>query len=540
MDRGYARGPPVTDHAQAVRDRRVLLLPPTPRDGVTTCQLLEKAGIACDTVHSVPAMVRELSRGGGVLLLPEEAIAGTEVELLRVLAEQPPWSDLPILVMTRPGADSAYAAHAVRVLSNVTLLERPLQVATLVSAVRTALRARERQYQIRAHLAERAKVVETLREADRRKDEFLATLGHELRNPLSPLLTSLHLLKRSGGSKRVVTKSVEVMERQIHFLVRLVDDLLEMSRITRGVIDVTMQPLDLSMIVNAAIESSRPFVEGGRHELIFNAPGDPVTVEGDSVRLTQVFANLINNAAKYTDVGGHIWVDISCAGSDAAVKVRDDGIGIAPEHLSSVFDMFTQVNRSDRRTQGGLGIGLTLVRSLVKVHRGSVSARSDGIGRGTTFEVRLPLVLDRQPSVESSDVLGTFPNCRVLVVDDNQDAGDMLGLLLTSLQATVRTVHSGPEALATIDEFDPDVVLLDIGMPFMDGYEVARRIRARRGKNLRLIALTGWGQEEDVRRAERAGFDHHLVKPPDLQKLGQLLSGVLAERGHHVTGGTAG
>jgi CheY-like chemotaxis protein len=297
-----------------------------------------------------------------------------------------------------------------------------------------------------------------------------------------------------------------------------------------------MQPLDLSAIVSAAIESSRPVVESGRHQLTFNASEEPPIVEGDSVRLTQVFANLINNAAKYTDVGGHIWVDVDRRGTDAVVTIRDDGIGIAPEHLSSVFEMFTQVNRSDRRAQGGLGIGLTLVRSLTQAHHGSVVARSEGIGRGTTFEVRLPLVLDQQPWREEPGVLGTFPDCRVLVVDDNHDAGDTLGMLLTSLHATVRTVHSGPEALATIDEFDPEVVLLDIGMPFMDGYEVARRIRARRGKGVRLIALTGWGQEEDIRRAERAGFDHHLVKPPDLEKLGKLLH--LNGR-QHATGETA-
>jgi signal transduction histidine kinase/CheY-like chemotaxis protein len=514
----------VTEQIQAVRDRRVLVLPPTPRDGVITRQLLAKAGIAADTVPTMSAAVRELSRGAGVLLLPEEAIAAGEVDLLRVLGQQPPWSDLPILIMTRPGADSAYAAHAVRVLSNVTLLERPLQVATLVSAVRTGLRARERQYQIRAHLAERAEALESLKVADRRKDEFLATLGHELRNPLSPLLTSLHLLKQSGGSKRILTQAVTVMERQVRFLVRLVDDLLEISRITRGVIDVTMKPLDLSAIVNAAIESSRPFVESGRHELILTGPAQTPMVEGDAVRLTQVFANLINNAAKYTEVGGHIWIDISCQGNEAVVSVRDDGIGIAPENLSAVFDMFTQVNRSDRRTQGGLGIGLTLVRSLVAVHRGSVIARSEGSGCGTTFEVRLPLVLDQLPRVEEPSVIGSFPNCRVLVVDDNQDAGDMLGMLLSARDASVRTAHSGPEALEMIDEFGPDVVLLDIGMPLMDGYEVARRIRARLGKAVRLIALTGWGQEDDVRRAERAGFDHHLVKPPDLQKLGQWLT----------------
>ena len=516
--------------AQALRDRRVLVLPPTPRDGSVTGQLLSRAGIATETVQSMNAAAREVQRGAAALLLPEEAVGGGEGELLRVLREQPPWSDLPILVMTRPGADSAYTAHVVRVLSNVTLLERPLHVATLVSAIRTALRARERQYQIREHLAERATAVETLKEADRRKDEFLATLGHELRNPLSPLLTSLYLLKRSGSSRRLVARTVAVMERQVHFLVRLVDDLLEISRITRGVIDVTMQPLDLNAIVNAAIESSRPFVESGRHQLILTSPADPIIVKGDSVRLTQVFANLINNAAKYTDVGGHIWIDVRCQDSEAVVAVRDDGIGIAPEHLSAVFDMFTQVNRSDRRTQGGLGIGLTLVRSLVDVHRGSVAARSEGIGTGTTFEVRLPLALDQQACAPEPTTLGPFPMCRVLVVDDNHDAGDMLGMLLKSLHATVRTVHSGPEALAVIDEFDPEVVLLDIGMPFMDGYEVARRIRARRGKDVCLIALTGWGQEEDVQRAERAGFDHHLVKPPDIEKLGKLLAQV------HVVG----
>jgi CheY-like chemotaxis protein len=237
-----------------------------------------------------------------------------------------------------------------------------------------------------------------------------------------------------------------------------------------------------------------------------------------------VFANLINNAAKYTDVGGHIWINARCDGGEAVVTVRDDGIGIAPEYLSAVFDMFTQVNRSDRRTQGGLGIGLTLVRSLVAVHHGSVVARSEGVGHGTTFEVRLPLVADQQPPAEAPGNAWSFPGCRVLIVDDNEDAGDTLGILLQTLHAEVRTVRNGPAALATIDGFDPDVVLLDIGMPFMDGYEVARRIRISRGENVLLIALTGWGQEEDVRRAEHAGFDHHLVKPPDLEKLGTLLS----------------
>ena len=522
------------DDEQAHRDRRVLVLPPTTRDGSTTCELLTRAGIAAEIVPTVGVIACELQRGAAAVFLPEEAIAAGERELLRVLEEQPPWSDLPILVLTHRGADSANAARAVRLLGNVTLLERPLQVATLISAIRTALRARERQYQIRAHLAERARAVESLKKDDRRKDEFLATLGHELRNPLSPLLTSIHLLKMSGASKQLVPKTVEVMERQVQFLVRLVDDLLEISRITRGVIDVTMQPLELGAILSAAIDSSRPVVDSARHELIVHGPDESVIVEGDPVRLTQVFANLINNAAKYTDIGGHIWIDAHCEGGEAVITVRDDGIGIAPEHLSAVFDMFTQVNRSDRRTQGGLGIGLTLVRSLVAAHHGSVVARSEGVGRGTKFEVRLPLVADRQPSAESPGNVWSFPDCRVLIVDDNDDAGDTLGTLLGTLQADVRTVRTGPDALAIIDEFDPDVVLLDIGMPFMDGYEVARRIRLKRGGSVVLIALTGWGQDEDVRRADLAGFDHHLVKPPDLEKLGKLLRRALP-RSHSIS-----
>jgi signal transduction histidine kinase len=512
------------DSEQTLRDRRLLVLPPTSRDGTTTRELLAKAGIEAEVVPTMRSMAREIGCGAAAVLLPEEAVAVAEGELKHVLAEQPPWSDLPVLVLTRPGADSVNVDHAVRVLGNVTLLERPLHMVTLLSAIRTALRARERQYQIRAHLAERATAVETLRAADRRKDEFLATLGHELRNPLSPLLTSLHLLKESVASKNVVAHTVTVMERQVRYLVRLVDDLLEMSRITRGVIDVTLAPLDLGTLISAAVESSRPLVESSRNELVVTCPDEPLIVEGDSIRLTQVFANLINNAAKYTDVGGHIWIDASQQGGEAVVTVRDDGIGIATEHLSSIFEMFTQVDRSARRAQGGLGIGLTLVRSLVAVHHGSVVATSDGVGCGTTFEVRLPLVRDCLPAEKPPDHLRSFPTCRVLVVDDNRDAGDMLGMLLRTLQATVHTVRSGAEALAVLDEFDPEVVLLDIGMPLMDGYEVARRIRAARGQSVLLIALTGWGQEEDVRRAERAGFDHHLVKPPDIEKLGRLMS----------------
>jgi signal transduction histidine kinase/CheY-like chemotaxis protein len=424
-----------------------------------------------------------------------------------------------VLVLTRQGADSADASLAVSALGNVTLLERPVRVATLVSTVRTALRARERQYQIRRHLAE-------LRDADQRKDEFLATLGHELRNPLSPLLTSLELLRLSAPDDPKIGRVVGVMQRQASHLVRLVDDLLEVSRITRGLIEVQGEPVELAEVIAAAVETSRPVIEASAHQLIVDVPAEPLTVLGDSVRLTQVFANLLNNAAKYTDPGGTIELTLRHTRHTAFICVRDTGIGIDREHLSSVFDMFTQVSRSDRRTQGGLGIGLTLVRSLVALHGGSVTASSEGRGRGSTFEVRLPLAAAEEKTEHGTNGHKGFEGWRVLLVDDNQDATETLQTLLESLGAEVAAAGNGRDALAQFERFEPDAVLLDIGMPGMDGYEVARRIRAMpAGSGTPLIALTGWGQQEDIRRCFEAGFDHHLVKPLDVDKLWEIVAG---------------
>ncbi len=329
---------------------------------------------------------------------------------------QPPWSDLPVLILTRPGADSAETEEAVRTLGNVTLLERPVRLATLVSAVRTAIRARDRQYQIREHLAERARAEESLRLADQRKDEFLATLGHELRNPLSPLLAALHLLRAAGPQDPVVTRVSAVMERQIDHLVRLVDDLLEVSRITRGLIEMQREVLDLGWIVHSAIDTSRPALDAAGHQLSVDLPAETLNVYGDAVRLTQVFANLLTNAAKYTNDGGQIRIRARRVGDRAVVSVSDNGIGIAPEQLTSVFDMFTQLDRSNRRAQGGLGIGLTLVKSLVAMHGGRVEARSPGLGRGSEFVLELPVVDARtlQPATSKppEGVSSTPHSCR--------------------------------------------------------------------------------------------------------------------------------
>ena len=508
------------------RDSRVLVLVPTSKDASVTRTLLSSNGIPLEVCTTFEALVQDLRQGAAAILLPEEAVSPAHNRALRtILAEQPPWSDLPVLLLTRRGADSAALDEAVGTFGNVTLLERPVRGATLLSAVRTAIRARERQYQIRGHLEDRARAEEFLRLADQRKDEFLATLGHELRNPLAPLLTGLQLIKLAGVQDPTAARVTAVMERQINHLVRLVDDLLEVSRITRGVIDLQKEPLDLASIVRSAIDTSRPAVDAARHELTVDVPSEPIAVTGDAVRLTQVFANLLTNAAKYTNAGGHIWLTVRKEGERAIVSVRDNGIGIAPAQLASVFDMFTQVDRSSRRSQGGLGIGLTLVRSLVAIHGGRVEARSAGLGAGSEFIVDLPILIGRRVRTHNARSLAPFPPRRILIVDDNRDAGETLGALLSGLGATVSVADSGPAALEILETFQPDAVLMDIGMPEMDGYEVSRRIRADpdRGRVL-LIALTGWGQEDDQRRSRAAGFDHHLVKPPDVDKLRDLLT----------------
>jgi signal transduction histidine kinase/CheY-like chemotaxis protein len=508
------------------RDLRFVIMAPTVRDGEITAGLLGGAGIdtvRCSELHQV---VRELDEGAAAVMIGEEHLfAGVKSPLAAWLSRQPPWSDLPILILTRPGADSPEASEAWRTLGNVTLLERPTRVSTLLSAAQTAIRARSRQYQIRGHLTERLKNEQALRNADRRKDEFLATLGHELRNPLAPISNSLEILKLSGAFQDTRTlQACAVMERQVHHLNRLVDDLLEVSRITRGVIEVKKETLDLTAIVKAAIETSRPVLDNLRHELTTHFEPDAMCVGGDPVRLTQVFANLLNNAAKYTNHGGRIAVTTRRDDGEAVVTVTDNGIGIAPSQLGQVFDMFMQVDRSTRRSQGGLGIGLTLVKSLVSMHGGTVEARSEGPGLGSEFIVRLPLV--QSPAIAAaSRSIEPLPARRILIVDDSRDGGESLAMLLRVLGGEVALAHSGRMALECVESFHPDVVLLDIGMPGMDGYEVARRIRANpANRHISLIALTGWGQDEDRKRSAAAGFNHHLVKPADIEQLRQLLT----------------
>jgi PAS domain S-box-containing protein len=646
----------VREHPSPSLERRVLILAPTGRDAELTRGVLAEAGIRSTVCDDLASMISEINAGAGLLLLSEEALA-SEVHLAYLgdrLMRQPPWSDLPILMLAHHGADSSQVRKAVRTLGNVTLLERPVRVAALVTAALTALRARQRQYHAREHLqeldtvaqalsesegrlkalfsnaavgmaeitgdgrfelvndalcrilgesrqrllgrslgqvahgeeregligelqrlvrgerdalvqelrflrrdgeaiwvklavslardrgntdvrgvavvediTERKHAEEDLREADRRKDEFLATLAHELRNPLAPIRNSLHIFRMRGIHDPTIERVTEMMERQVAHMVRMVDDLLEVSRVSRGKIELRRERVDLAGVLRSAVDTSLPLIEAGKHKLTVDIPEGPLMLDADPVRLSQVFANLLNNSAKYTPQGGEVGVSVKVEDGHAVVCVRDNGEGIPPQMLGRVFNMFTQVN-TGARAQGGLGIGLTLARTLVHLHGGTIEAFSKGNNTGCEFLVRLPLsVAANEPAAQTASATSLAPARmkRVLVVDDNQDAADSLGMLLQFLGAEVRVVHDGRSALAAMRANKPEVVLLDLGMPGMNGLEVARVMREDPAlAGITLVALTGWGQREDRRRTHEAGFDYHLVKPADLSALQSILA----------------
>ena len=390
---------------------------------------------------------------------------------------------------------------------------------------------------------ENTRLYQALRDADRRKDEFLATLAHELRNPLAPIRNALQILKMPRVDAATVGRSRDMMERQVHQLVRLVDDLLDVSRVMRGKIELRKERVELATVLARAVETVQPVIDAQGHELAVALSPESLPLDADPVRLAQVVGNLLTNAAKYTEPNGHIWMTASREDGQAVLRVRDDGIGIAPDVLPHVFDLFVQVDHAAARSQGGLGIGLTLVKNLVEMHGGAVEARSAGLGKGSEFTVRLPLSTGTAQTATGSEPgldapLVSPSGHRLLVVDDNQDAADSLAMLLRLQGHEVRVAHSGPAALEMTKGYAPDVVFLDIGMPGMDGYEVARRLRQTPGlETTVLAALTGWGQQEDRRRTAEAGFDYHLVKPPEPKAVDGILAD-LKRTGVRRTGGS--
>jgi PAS domain S-box-containing protein len=373
-----------------------------------------------------------------------------------------------------------------------------------------------------------------LREADRRKDEFLAMLAHELRNPLAPILSAVEVLERLDPRQtEQAAKSRAIVARQVQHMKRLLDDLLDISRVSQGKIQLNKAPVELGSLLLQAVEISRPVLAEKRHMLSLALAPEPLALQADPTRLVQVFANLLNNAAKYTDSGGHIALAVSTEGDEAVVCVRDDGMGMSPELLARAFDLFVQETRSLDRSQGGLGVGLTMVRTLVKMHGGSVSAASDGPGRGSEFVVRLPLASEAEASAPASAPLATGArerSLRVLVVDDNVDAAGSIGVLLEQMGHEVMVAYDGPGALAAAAVVAPELVLLDIGLPGMDGYAVAEQLRGAGHDRATLVALTGYGQEEHLRRSKEAGFDRHLVKPLDFDALGEVAAQAAARR----------
>jgi signal transduction histidine kinase/ActR/RegA family two-component response regulator len=374
--------------------------------------------------------------------------------------------------------------------------------------------SKRQEQEMRERLAE-------LAEADNQKNDFLAMLGHELRNPLAPIRNALHILKMPGASDQAVAQAREAMERQVQHVVRLVDDLLDVSRIMRAKIDLRKEVTDLASIIGSAVETAQPVIDAQGHELTVSMPKKKIPVEADVVRMAQVISNLLMNAAKYTDHAGRIWLTVERDGPSAAlIRVKDSGIGIAPELLPRVFDLFVQGHRSLARSQGGLGIGLTLAKNLVEMHGGTIAAHSEGLGQGSEFVIRLPVKANKrvdpghQTPPKSTHVQG--PARRILVVDDNVDAAELTATLLSMWGHEVRTLHDGPSVLTATESFQPELILLDIGLPGMSGYDVARELRQRPAcKGIVLAAMTGYGQDKDRNKSQEAGFDYHLTKPID-------------------------
>jgi PAS domain S-box-containing protein len=390
-------------------------------------------------------------------------------------------------------------------------------------------------------VTERKRLEDTLRglaadlsEADRRKNEFLAMLAHELRNPLAPISNAARALRMRGRDGDAVRSASEMLERQVSQMARLVDDLLDMSRITRGKIELRRERIELAVIIDQAIEAARPLCRSMNHELTVELPPEPIHMDADPTRVAQVVGNLLNNGCKFTDKGGHIWLTVAREGEHAVIRVRDNGIGIAAAQLPRVFEMFEQVDTSLERSRDGLGIGLTLVKTLVEMHGGTVEARSEGIGRGSEFIVRLPIVVETAKT--ESATTATQPEAvvgrRVLIVDDNVDGAESLAMLLELAGHMTQKAHDGLEALDAAEQFRPDAILLDIGLPLLNGYEVCHRIRQEPwGKEIVLVALTGWGQEEDRHRSREAGFNAHMVKPVNHDGLLKLLAAVPSTEG---------
>lgn len=508
---------------------RVLIVAPVGGDAAAIAGLLNGSGFCAQVCSGAAEAAEEAVSGAGTLVFTEEALEREHIPaLLSQLAAQPTWSELPVIILTAGGEirSGQLLDLAAKAAGSITLLERPLATATLLRTIEVALRSRRRQYQVRDLLESQRTREAALREADRRKDTFLAILSHELRNPLAPIRNAAELLDSAKLTPLQLRWAQSVIRRQTNNMASLLDDLLDLARITQGKLRLRKQSCSLRSVVDAAVETARPILDNKRHELTIQVPEDAPHFNADPLRLAQAISNLLTNAAKYTDSGGSIELSARAEGK-LEIRIRDNGIGIPPEQLGRVFTMFAQIS-SESRSDGGLGIGLALVKGFVELHDGTVSVHSAGLGKGSEFVIRLPLAPAPTAATlgpqEIDSPANPFGKLRVLVADDNKDAADTLALLLSLDGYEVRTAYSGHGALSLAQIFRPDVALLDIGMPELDGYATGSAMRQQRGgMEICLIALTGLGQEDDKRRSREAGFAMHLTKPVDPDQLRALL-----------------
>ena len=487
-------------------EERVLVWAPRGRDAALAVDMLEHHGLLAQECRTVDEVIAGVSWAGCAIMVVEHIDPVVRVRLLEALANQPLWSDFPIVLFAPGGDRGADAIEASKMLGNVTLLERPVHVRTLISAVVAALRGRRRQYEAR--------------QAIRSRDQFLAMLGHELRNPLAAIVLALDMLHAVSGD--LGAKQRTIIDRQVRHLSRLVDDLLDVARVTSGKITLHHERVDLAEVVRRCIAGADLAARRGSITLTMAPVSGPLVVEGDLVRLEEVFNNLIGNAIKYSPEHARVEVIARNEGNEHVVDVVDTGIGMAPDVLANVFDLFAQADTSLDRSQGGLGIGLTLVRSLVELHRGRVDAHSEGLGRGSRFTVRLP-ALEARVAPKLVSVPAQPLSARVAVIDDNVDLLDMTKDLLEANGCKVRTANDGHNGLALLLAEAFDIAFVDIGLPGMDGLQLAAQLRAQATAQPYLVAMSGYGQPEDRARALAAGFDEHIIKPVTLETLRRAL-----------------
>jgi signal transduction histidine kinase/CheY-like chemotaxis protein len=501
------------------RDQRVLILAPIGRDAELMCHQLGRAGIDCVPCDDIDALCDALEQGGGALLFTEEALSPQATQrLARALDKQPAWSEVPILILTGL-PDVEAKPRSFRELgrrTNVTLVDRPVRIQSLISTAQSALSARMRQFEVRD-------LMDKLEDRVHERDRFLAILGHELRNPLGAILLASQMADDGGRLER---DHVKLIQRQSRNLTRIVNDLLDLSRVVSGKIVIQPQVIDLRVTVQQSVATLSEFARSHAVSVATELPDEPVRVNADPVRAEQIVNNVLTNAIKYTPESGHVVISVREEEGQALLCVKDDGVGISPDRIDSIFELFAQAENTIGRAQGGMGVGLALVRNLVELHGGTINVHSDGVGKGCEFMIRLPIaeaVAAPEPA-RPSVVAGPPSSRRIVIVEDNADVRELLRLKLRRLGHTVEAVGDGVSGVDTIVTVKPDMALIDIGLPRLDGYQVAMQVREKLGKDVVLVAVSGFGQPEDKRKAIEAGFDDHITKPADVQDIEMLLA----------------